>query len=373
MNDKLKILITSVGSLVGQNILDALEYEQFYRRDKVTVIGTNSLAECANNFRCDFCYLVPKTDSEDFKPIMKEIMLETKPDLILNGRDEDTEAMWSLKESNPELVGVLPYGNLRTILFGLDKWQTWLFTQQHGLPFAETLIIGKSNGKADLETFINKVKFPMIAKPNRGYASKGVFYVRDWKDVEIAAGFENYIFQECLGNPETLADYFTKMDGLTPLFAHTPNVLIHSGHTVISPSGEISPVFISENTHESGKTIVFRKVVNQGLEKIMTDYAKAYHAEGGVGPFGIQFQQDRQGNWKGQEINLRTNGNTFARLLLGHDDLGLIIKHFLPGHDFPIYTPGKDFHNDIVYKTLFSHHLTSASIAGVKENKKWPN
>lgn len=41
----LKILITSVGSLVGQNILDSLEG----RREGVRVIGVNSLAEAASN------------------------------------------------------------------------------------------------------------------------------------------------------------------------------------------------------------------------------------------------------------------------------------------------------------------------------------
>lgn len=61
--DKIKILIASVGSLVGQNILDALEFPEFNRRNLVHITGTNSISLTANNFRCDECYLVPPTAS----------------------------------------------------------------------------------------------------------------------------------------------------------------------------------------------------------------------------------------------------------------------------------------------------------------------
>ena len=43
----MKLLITSVGSLVGQGILDVLECPGRSRRGLVTVIGTNSLGVCA--------------------------------------------------------------------------------------------------------------------------------------------------------------------------------------------------------------------------------------------------------------------------------------------------------------------------------------
>ena len=48
------ILITSVGSLVGHNILESLAS----RRQEWRIVGVNSLALAANNFRCDAAYLV---------------------------------------------------------------------------------------------------------------------------------------------------------------------------------------------------------------------------------------------------------------------------------------------------------------------------
>ena len=49
------LLILSVGSLVGTNILDAVEA---FRPD-LRVIGINSEAEALNNFRCDRVFLAP--------------------------------------------------------------------------------------------------------------------------------------------------------------------------------------------------------------------------------------------------------------------------------------------------------------------------
>ncbi len=63
---KLRLLIVSVGSLVGQNILDSLEFPAFSRRHLVFVAGTNSLVMTANNFRCDEFFLVPPTSSPDY-------------------------------------------------------------------------------------------------------------------------------------------------------------------------------------------------------------------------------------------------------------------------------------------------------------------
>jgi hypothetical protein len=371
MTDKIKILITSVGSLVSQNILDVFEYHKFYRRDKVTVTGTNSLAENPNNFRCDNCYLVPNTGSKDFDPVMREIIKEAKPDLILNGRDEDTAALWRIKESDSGIKVVLPYGSLKTIMYALDKWQTWLFTQKHGLPFAETMLSGNTNTKTENDRFIEKVKFPMIAKPIRGFASKGVFYIRDHADMKVASGLENYIIQEFLGDPADLVGYFSKIDSLTPLYAHTPNDYLYSCQTIISPHGEISPVSVSYVLHEFGKTIMIRKHNDEQLKKVMTDYAEAYFAEGGTGPMGVQFRKDQNGIWKGWEVNARTNGNTFARFILGQDDLGLIIKYFLPGRDFPVYAYDERSGYDIIYKTLTCSCLRSNITAELNNNKKW--
>ena len=74
--NRMKVLLTSVGSLVGQNILDVLEYPGFSRRSLMRVVGSNSVPDAACNFRCDRCYLLPLTATAEYSARMREILLE---------------------------------------------------------------------------------------------------------------------------------------------------------------------------------------------------------------------------------------------------------------------------------------------------------
>lgn len=367
----IKILIVSVGSLVGQNILDALDYPGFNRRKYVTVFGTNSLATNVNNFRCDECFLVPKTADKDFLDVISGLICDIKPELILCGRDEDTEVIWKLMSERPEIPGVMPYGNLSTLMYALDKWETWKFTQKYNLPFAETFLIQKPVPLERLKDFCKSTGYPLIAKPVRGFASKGVFFVRNWEEVLIATDYEGYILQEYLGEPGVNKEYFDSFDHLVPLFAHAPNVYHFSCHTFIHPHGEISPVFISQNIHESGVTVGFSKIFNKELETIALRYATALKNEGGAGPVTIQFRKDKNGKLKAQEMNMRTNGNTFPRMLLGQDDLSLIINAFIPGTDFPVYKSSLKNKDVVFSKTLVATPITGEQLYHLRSNNSW--
>ena len=371
MQRKIKILVTSIGSLVGQNIQDVLEYPIFKRRDMVDLIGTNSIASNPNNFRCDKCYLVPNTGTNDFIIEIKNIIATEKPDLILSGRDEDTETIGKLMDGNKNLPGKLPYGKVITLTYALNKWATWQFCQRYGLPFASTYVIEKSGSIEGFKDFVKINGYPLIAKPIEGFASKGVFYIRSWEDVEVVSKYENYMFQEYLGDAENLRGYFKQMDGLTPLFAHAPNIFHHSCHTVISPDGSFDPIFISRNEHESGVTVGFKKVNNPKLEEFTIAFVNAIHKEGGFGPLTVQFREDKNGNWKAQEMNMRTNGNTFPRFMMGQDDIGLIMKGVLPELNFPVYNAPKENESFLIGKTLLSKIMFTKDISQLQNKGFW--
>lgn len=371
MQRKIKILVTSIGSLVGQNIQDVLEYPIFKRRDMVDLIGTNSIASNPNNFRCDKCYLVPNTGTNEFIIEIKNIIATEKPDLILSGRDEDTETIGKLMDGNKNLPGKLPYGKVITLTYALNKWATWQFCQRNGLPFASTYVIEKSGSIEGFKDFVKIYGYPLIAKPIEGFASKGVFYIRSWEDAEVVSKYENYMFQEYLGNAENLRGYFKQMDGLTPLFAHAPNIFHHSCHTVISPDGSFDPIFISRNEHESGVTVGFKKVINPKLEEFTIAFVNAIHKEGGFGPLTVQFREDKNGNWKAQEMNMRTNGNTFPRFMMGQDDIGLIMKGVLPELNFPVYNAPKENESFLIGKTLLSKIMITKDISQLQNKGFW--
>jgi carbamoyl-phosphate synthase large subunit len=85
----------------------------------------------------------------------------------------------------------------------------------------------------------------------------------------------------------------------------------------------------------------------------------------------VQFREDKNGNWKVQEINMRTNGNTFPRFVMGQDDIGLIFQGVLPEINFPVYKAPLYTQNIIIGKTLTSYSMNPENIQNLKDRKFW--
>lgn len=358
-----RILITSVGSLVGQNLLDVLDHPAFLRRDRVTVIGTNSIASSPGNFRCDRCYLLPETASPAFAASLADVLRDEQPQLVLCGRDEDTLAVRALLDAGAFPEVAFPHGSLSSLRIALDKRETARFCRRHGLPFADTWI----PGEASFETFAARAGYPLIAKPALGFASRGVYYIRDAAQAaRFIAGddlFQEYLFQEYLGDAALLEPYFAALEIAPPLFAHAPGVFHHSAHCFIGRDGGVAEVFVSRNTHSAGVTMGFERVEHATLHEHTLRFAEALHAEGGFGPMTVQYRPDRAGNWKAMEINLRTNGNTYPRFLLGQDDLADIFDTLLPDEGFPRPQPFADCSDILIGKSVIPRQMSKRAIA----------
>lgn len=360
---RIRLLIVSVGSLVGRNILDSLEFPGLPRRALVHVAGTNSVAASPNNFRCDECHLVPPTASADYPAAMSEVIRKVCPDLILCARDADTAPIWSLLEQDSSLPGRMPYGNLRTILYALDKWQSALFCRKHDLPFAKSLVVSGAQNPEAVRAFVEELGYPLIAKPVEGFASKGVFFVRSWDDVLHFRALQGYMLQEYLGDPAPLEDYFRMLEGPAPLFSEVPNVTHHTCHVPIAPDGTIGEIFVLRNHHNFGAVTRLQRVQHPEAEAVALRFAQAFVAEGGCGPLSVQLRRDRLGRLKAQEMNLRTTGSTYARLMMGQDELGFIVREWLPHVDFPVFERALPAYGLSVLKSLGSEMMWESDVA----------
>jgi carbamoyl-phosphate synthase large subunit len=366
----MKLLLTSVGSLVGQNILDVLEHPGSSRRSQVRVIGTNSVADAVCNFRCDRCYLVPLTLASGYLERMRDILQTESPDLILCCRDEDTYILSQLKSEHPELPGVLPLANPQAALIGLDKWQTWLFARKHGLPFAESFMPGESGDAAALETFCQRVGYPLIAKPARGFGSRGVCFIRDAGDAQTMAQRPDYLVQEFVGEPQCLEPYFKSLQGPPPLFAQFEDASHRSGHTIIDRNGALAPVSLTESKTVRGPRPNWR-ISDPELVALTLNYAGSLFLEGGTGPITVQYRRDRLGAWKAIEMNLRTTGGTAARFLRGIDELYLISKAFVPGTSFPERRPLSADEPCQIIRLYGSYPIAESIVATLRQSGVW--
>lgn len=367
--NKINLLISSVGSLVGLNILKCICEQKFNRREYLNILGTNSIAKNPHIFDCDRCYLVPESKSYDYAQTMLDIIEDEKPDIILCGRDLDTIAISKFIDTVSYKV-TYPYGTLHSLNIAENKMNTWNFAQKHNLPFAESMILSKKSNKTLLNSFVKRVGFPVIAKPAHGFASKGVHFIHQIEEFNLLDFNDDYIIQEYLGDPHLLKDYFEKFRKPAALFLHAPDVWHYSAQCIIYPDKQFSEIFLSRHKLEMGKTHYFETVNDLQVAEITKCYVNALIKEGAKGLFSMQFRKDRNGKWKGFEINLRNTGATYARLLSGWDELGILISKYLPDKIFPVFNSQPREHT-IIKKSLHESIFDVKKVEQLETEKKW--
>lgn len=185
----IRIAITSVGSLVGQNILDSLEG----RREGIEVVGVNSVAAAAGNFRCDRAYLAPPASrSGEYLDRLAAVLNEEKPDLVLPGRDDDVLALARLKEAQGQGAPALPVGPAALAHVIADKAASLQFARRHDLPYVDSVPASEPDAVARL---LRRYGYPLVAKPRQGNGSRGVRVVFDDMQRAAVGALPDYLVQ----------------------------------------------------------------------------------------------------------------------------------------------------------------------------------
>ena len=328
----MKLLITSVGSLLGQNILDSIES----RRHLIDVVGIDAAAENPRNFRCDKVYLVPKSDSSDYEEAINSILEKEKPDFIIPGRDGDCVFLADLKSKFPmKFEKSIPFGNSFIPRVILDKFKCFLFCQENQLPFADTFLYKDISDREALGLFVDKHGFPLVVKPREGFGSHGVFYVLNNDHLEEIIKEGGVLFQEFLGDPKKVLEYKDIFKKGLPLFMQIPEETQYTSQVIIRPDGTFSEVFITINTMVFGRNEYIKRLFIKEVEDLTHNYIKSFYEHGWYGPLNIQLKPDKKGKWKVYELNSRHSGSTSTRLHLGFDEIGELTDSFIPEKGFP--------------------------------------
>lgn len=366
---KFKLLIFSVGSLLGECVLDVLEG----RRAEIDVLGLNSVAANPCLFRTDRVYLMPELAQEQaFTDRLLGILSREQPDLILPGRDEDVLFLAEFRQRYPVYAAAIPCGLPEAVHIVYDKYLCWEWAQAQGLPFARSFLL-TSASQSQLPDFLAKAPFPLIAKPRTGFGSQGVCYVLHAQGLAQLAGTGPVLLQEYLGSAQELlaaeAQFARQFCGNLPLFYQTPETRQFAAQTLIGPDGSHGPVFCSQSTLVMGRTEAFRQRVIPELTDLMLAYVQALKAIGWCGSVNLQARPDAAGVWKAFELNLRMTGGTSSRLHLGFDEFGQLMQAFYPDWTFPLVTQAKG--SGAVLRRLTDHFVDDALISQLEATGCW--
>jgi hypothetical protein len=325
---RLRLLLLSAGSLSAQRLIDALGA----RRERCVLIGANSTAEAIGNFRCDRIYLVPPVASHHaYCERVAKIVREERPHIVVPMRDDDVLALALPAERSPALDTVLLTGNANAARIMCDKAETARFASRHALPFAQTAL-----SAPDALELARAHGLPLIGKPRRGNASRGVVLLRSSEEVERAfAANPDLIAQVFLDPPAGMRELIAPFDAGLPFFFSFPETSRFVVHLIVGPDGALSEAFGTVSVQVGGRATQSARFDNDELLEVGRAFARAAAAEGWRGPLNVQLKRGTNRGFVAHELAGRFNGGTAGRALMGYDEIAIVTGLFLPKLDFP--------------------------------------
>lgn len=323
------LLILSVGTLVGSNLLEAAE--QF--RPGLRVVGVNSLAEAPNNFRCDQVYLAPPArEAEAYWRCVATVLEREEPDLVLAGRDEDITLMAGWRERHARWAGRFAVGAAALSSLMTDKLAAHDWSLARGLPFAPTVGATDPQARERCTAWMAETGAALVAKPRSGSGSRGVRLLLNQAQLSAALDEEGLVIQPCLID----ATPYRRLDagvarGL-PLF-WAPALLQCEAQVVIGRDGSILGRFDMQTSMAAGRCEYARAYDDAGFRRVGNRYAEALAEAGWRGPASVQLIHHPRLGYQAIEFNA-PSGGMMPRLLLGFDELGLLLSAWT-GRDYP--------------------------------------
>ncbi|MEW6618842.1 MAG: carboxylate--amine ligase [bacterium] len=192
-----RILITGAGGTPSTNFVRSLRVssENFY------LIGVDCNEYSLHRAETNEKYLVPHPTHNDYLPILKEIIQETKPALIYSQPDQEIYAISKIrKELRDEYKLRVFLPEHKTIELCQDKFASYLKWKEAGLKVPETMRI---NNEDDLKIAVDKFGTPVWVRatfsPGGGMGSfraENYNVARAW--IDFCNGWGSFTAAECL-------------------------------------------------------------------------------------------------------------------------------------------------------------------------------
>lgn len=317
------ILLLSGGSLVGQNVVQALGQ----RRKSLQMLATNSVADEPSLQDFDEVRLAPPTVGQDIQlaELIVDWMGASDIQLVVPCRDDDVAFLARLAERRPDIAPRLLCGVPKVADAMLDKWASWQFSVLTGLPFAPSAL---ATDRSAVSALVKQHGLPLIVKPRAGFASRGVRFLLEDAQLESVVGDESMLVQRYLGEVEPLLEFSRALRrGGLPLF-HSFESIKHSIQAMITPGGELAGVFATIHHMRQGISVGVEEDPAEDALSLGRRCAAVFSSHGWRGPLNIQCHRGANGELGIYEFNGRFTGATAARALLGFDEVGLGLRLF---------------------------------------------
>jgi len=299
--------LTAAGSGVGQAVLHAL----CYRRLELRVVGLEISPMSAGLYFADSTHLLPLVKFEkDYLERLLDICTQEGLDVLIPGSDTELEPLARNQQQFRERGCRVIVASPEVVQLCRDKYQIYAFCRDRGLPFIETYSL------AEAQVNIDRLSFPVIAKPRRGSASVGVRLLYEPDDLTRIPPDADLIVQPYL---PPKVQHSTKIPDKAEMGRLDQSNEI-SLQFYVGGTGEILGTFASVNYLKDGVPI---EVVPSPDSPALPEAAaivKALVAVGLRGPINLQGRLTPEG-YRFFEVNPRFTGITGVRSALSYREV----------------------------------------------------
>ena len=308
--------ISCIGSGVGQSVINSLRLSSlpFY----TVGLGTNPMAFGA--YECDTFDYTPNIYAEGYIDQLIIKCKEHKIDLLFPGNDDEVllYAQNSEKFSANGIKAIFPDETLVALCRDKKRMSAELGK------IADVFV--KSFEPGEVQDALNtcKLKFPFIAKPRGGYASKGIEIINNNSDLQKIT--PAHIVQELALPSKADPNHEFYMKQLARNV--NPQVSEISIQLVYSPEGNLMGSMCSYHKLSNGIPIEILPYDEPYLWEVVDKLTPALLQLGLKGPLNIQGRLTDEG-LKIFEMNPRFTGITGLRALMGFNEVVACAKEWL--------------------------------------------
>lgn len=310
------VLVTCVGSGVGQSVLDSLNLNRRYR-----ILGCDGNRNIYANSYCDKFFIVPNIYSENYLLTILDICKKNSVDIVIPGHDHEL----SLFSKNRELfenegIKVLVSFNPEIIEVSRHKLKWYEYFTAFGCNIVPTYLVKEYRSNP------NEKLLPAIIKPIGGSASQGILIINSLS--ELVSANEDDIIQPYLFPEKSDANYNQIYDAVKKgQFVQRSEISIQ---LLFNSDSRFSGIFISKNTLKNGVPVFVDPIDPKEFaytDEIMK-FVPVLESKKTTGPVNIQGRVTPKGLYF-FEMNMRFTGITGNRALLGFNEVEYLVDNFL--------------------------------------------
>lgn len=314
------ILVTCVGSGVGQSVVDSL-----FLTKRNNIIGCDANRNVYAYKYCTKFYTVPSIYADNYLEFILEICKNNDINLVIPGHDHEL-FLFSQERKRFENHDIkLMVSKPDLIKISRNKYDWYSFFNVRGCSVVPTMILADFKSNPD-ESF-----FPAIIKPVGGSASQGISIAFSMNDIHELSNED--IIQPYLLPKKDDVNYIPVKSALNNKeFIQRSEISVQ---LVFSSESILMGVFISRNSLKNGIPVFVEPIVPDDFDYFdeIMKFVSVCEEEKVIGPVNLQGRITEQGMYF-FEMNMRFTGITGNRAYLGFNEVDYLVSNFLnlPAH-----------------------------------------